>query len=99
MIDHLVFFKFKPEVSPEQRLEVAKALVGLKGIIPGVRDITCGENFTFRSQGHQLGLLVRLTDKAALDTYQNHPAHQAIVVSMIRPFVENIMAVDYEVGT
>lgn len=97
MIDHLVFFKFKPEVSADQRLEIGRALVSLKDVIPCIRDITCGENFTARGQGHQLGLFVRLDDKAALDTYANHPAHQDIVVSKIKPFVENIMAIDYEI--
>ena len=96
MIDHLVFFKFKPEVGESQRQEISKALTALRDVIPGVREITCGENFTARSQGHQLGLFVRLDNKAALETYASHPAHQQVVVSMIKPYVENIIAIDYE---
>ncbi len=92
MVEHLVFFKF----TLEQRKKIASALVALKGIVPGVIDITCGENFTTRGQGHQLGLFVRLDSKAALDVYANHPAHREVAETMIKPFTENIMAIDYE---
>jgi len=96
MVEHLVFFKFKPEVGVDQRKDVAAALVALKNIVPGVVDITCGENFTSRSQGHQLGLFVRVESKEALDTYINHPAHKEVAETMIKPFTENILAIDYE---
>lgn len=96
MVDHLVFFKFKPNVSTAQRAEIGKALKALQTVVPGVIEITCGENFTARGQGHQFGLFVRLTDKNALDTYANHPAHREVVESMIKPHTENIIAVDYE---
>jgi hypothetical protein len=96
MVDHLVFFKFKPEVSASRRAEIGQALKALQGVVPGVVEITCGENFTARGQGHQFGLFVRLKDKAALETYARHPAHVEVVESMIKPFVENIIAIDYE---
>lgn len=96
MVDHLVFFKFKSEVTPARRAEIGRALCALKGVVPGVIEITCGENFTDRGQGHQFGLFVRLEDKAALATYATHPAHKEIVETMIKPFAENIMAIDYE---
>lgn len=96
MVEHLVFFKFKPEVTLDQRKKIAGALVALKGVVPGITDITCGENFTARGLGHQLGLFVRLENKAALETYANHPAHREVAETMIKPFTENIMAIDYE---
>jgi hypothetical protein len=96
MVEHLVFLKFKPEVSLDQRKKTAAALVALRGVVPGIIDITCGETFTSRGQGHQLGLFVRLENKAALDIYANHPAHKEVAETMIKPFTDNIMAIDYE---
>lgn len=96
MVEHLVFFKFKDGVSEAEMEAAAAGLRALKDKVPGVIHITAGMNFTQRSQGHQLGLVVRLKDKAALETYSKHPEHVKVVESMIRPKVDNIMAIDYE---
>lgn len=96
MVDHLVFFKFKADVDQGTRTAISNALLALKGIVPGVIDISCGETFTDRGQGHQVGLFVRLKDKEALTVYANHPAHKEVVETMIKPRAENIMAIDYE---
>lgn len=97
MIEHLVMFKFKPVVSAAEMEAAAAALRALKAQVPGVLEITAGMNFTERSQGHQMGLLVRLKDKAALEAYSAHPAHRSVVETLIKPKVDNILALDYEV--
>ncbi len=97
MIEHLVMFKFKPVVAVAEMEAAAAALRALKDQVPGVIEITAGMNFTERSQGHQMGLLVRLKDKAALAAYSAHPAHRSVVDTLIKPKVDNIMALDYEV--
>jgi hypothetical protein len=40
---------------------------------------------------------VRFTDKAALDGYLPHPAHRDAVERLIRPIIEDVLVVDYEV--
>ena len=64
----------------------------LRGKVPGVVHLTVGKNFTARGQGHQLGLCVRLKDKAALEAYAAHPAHRKVVDELLKPFTDNIIA-------
>ncbi len=96
MVEHLVMFKFKPDVSAAEMEAAAAALRALKDKIPGVIHLTAGMNFTERAAGAQMGLVVRLKDKAALDVYSNHPAHRTVVDTLIKPKVATILALDYE---
>ncbi len=97
MIEHLVLFKWKPETSTEKISEVMAHLKALKGKIPGIIDLSCGENFSERSQGFQHGLVVKFENKAALDAYMPHPIHQEVVQNLIKPILADILAVDYEI--
>src|SRR5258705_12180417 len=97
MIEHIVIFKWKPGTSKET-IEAAEAgLMGLKNKIPGIIEMTCGDNFSSRSQGYEFGLLVRFTDREALEAYGPHPLHQQVVQTLIAPFREDVIAVDYEI--
>ena len=73
-----------------------EALKGLQKAIPGILEITVGTNFSERSQGFTHGLLVRFQDRAALDTYIPHPAHEDARKNYILPIVEDVLVVDYE---
>ena len=39
---------------------------------------------------------MRLKDKATLESYSAHPEHRAVVDQLIKPFTDNIIAIDYE---
>jgi hypothetical protein len=95
-IVHVVLFKWKEGASAEQITRVMQALDTLKSKIPGIVDFTCGENFCERSQGYTHGLVARFTDRAALDAYGPHPAHQDVVLTLIRPILESVIAFDFE---
>jgi hypothetical protein len=96
VVEHLVMFKFKVDVADSEMEAAAAGLRALKDKIPGVIHITAGKNFTERSQGHQMGLVVRLKDRDALATYAKHPEHVKVVETLIKPKIENVIAVDYE---
>lgn len=98
MIEHIVLFRWTPEALPEAIGQAMSGLRALKGQIPGVQDLTCGENFSARSQGFTHALVVRLDNRAALEAYGPHPAHQRVVQEFIAPISADILAVDYEVG-
>jgi Stress responsive A/B Barrel Domain len=69
---------------------------GLKGKIAGIVDLSCGANFSQRAKGYTHGLVVRFTDRAALEAYGPHPEHQRIVQNLISPIRADILALDYE---
>lgn len=97
MIVHVVLFKWKEDTTPAAIASVLSELKALQSKIPGIVDLSCGENFSQRSQGFKHGLVVKFTDKSALETYIPHPEHQAVVQNVIKPIVADILAVDYEV--
>ncbi len=96
MVEHLVLFKVKPGTGAEAIQAMQDALLGLRDAIPGILEITVGANFSERSQGFTHGLLVRFQDRAALDTYIPHPAHEETRNTYILPIVDDVLVVDYE---
>lgn len=97
MIEHIVFFKWQPEASPEA---IAKAMAGLKGMkaqIPEILYLSCGENFSEKAQGFQHGFVTRFASREDLNTYHEHPAHQEVVHKLLEPIWIDIIALDYEI--
>jgi hypothetical protein len=99
MIEHLVLFKVRRDASPEAAEEMVRRLRALEGEVPGILALSCGANFSERSQGYTHGLYVRFPDRDALQTYQVHPRHRAAVEEAVLPTVEpgGILALDYEI--
>lgn len=97
MVEHVVLFKTKPGTTDEQKQNLITALKALKDQIPGIVHLTAGPNFSDRSQGYDLGLSVRFEDRASLDAYGPHPAHQACVAQFVIPIREDIIVADYEI--
>jgi hypothetical protein len=92
-----VLFKLKADASEEAKNAAIEALKGLKAQIDGIVDLTCGRNFSERSQGYEIGLVVRFRDRAALDAYISHPAHRGVVEKYIHPIREDVIVADYEI--
>lgn len=96
MVEHIVCFKLKPEITAEQEAEFIAALRGLKEKIPAIVDLSAGHNFSpERGQGFTVGLVVRFKDKEGLATYGPHPHHQP-VKDMVARMTDSVLAVDYE---
>ncbi len=96
MVEHVVLFKLKPEATEAQKTAMIEALQGLKGQIEGIADLTCGRNFSERSQGYEIGLVARFRDRDALDAYIPHPAHRGVVEKYINPIRQDVIVADYE---
>jgi hypothetical protein len=95
MVEHLVWFKLKDEVTDEQKTAMLNGLRGLQGQIEGIEHLACGEDFSGRSNGYQIGLVVRFSSRQALDEYQPHPIHKAFVEEF-RPLWDDVKALDFE---
>jgi hypothetical protein len=92
MIDHLVFLAAKEDASPEDIEDLISSMRGLKDTVPGVVDLSIGENFSPRSGGYTHGLFVRF--ETADDLQGEHPDHQAVVEKLDR--LTSRIVVDYE---
>ena len=94
MIDHLVFLSVREEASSEDIEDLISSIRGLKDTVPGVVDLTIGENISPRSGGYTHGLFVRFETTEDLQAYMQHPDHQAVVEKLDR--LTSRIVVDYE---
>lgn len=99
MVKHIVFWRLKDMPAPqrEQALREIKAgFEALQGVIPGLLRIEVGVDFLRSAESSDFSLYCELESRAALDVYQAHPAHQAMV-PLVRDVRIERRVVDYEV--
>jgi hypothetical protein len=98
MIKHIVMWKLKDEAHGNNKATnaglVKEKLEALSGKIDGLLKIEVGIDF-LGGGNFDVVLYSELSSKEALDIYQNHPLHQA-VLPFIREAVMDRKAVDYE---
>lgn len=95
MCIHVFAFRWKPDVTDEQKAKVMTEIQKLQGQIPGLLETWVGDNFSPRNQGYELGGVMKFADRASLDAYGPHPVHQALV-SWLMPLIEPL-EVDFAV--
>ncbi|MGP3951396.1 Dabb family protein [Streptomyces sp. 7N604] len=96
MIRHLVLFKLNEGVRRDDPRVVAgvKAFQELGGLIPELEFWECAWNISERPIAYDFAINSAVADKAALQRYLEHPAHQAGVAQW-REFATWVVA-DYE---
>lgn len=94
MVTHAFAFRWKPDVTPDQKQHVIVAIRKLQGQIPGLLETWVGQNISPRSQGYELGGVMKFNDRVALEAYGSHPVHQELL-SWLLPLIEPI-EVDFE---
>ncbi|HTH53305.1 MAG TPA: Dabb family protein [Edaphobacter sp.] len=95
MVIHTFIFRWKPEVTAEQKQRALEEIQALKGPIPGLLEVYVGHNFSPRSQGYGFGGVMKFADRATFDQYNDHPVHQKLL-SWLVPLVEPV-EVDFEI--
>ena len=94
MIIHTFAFRWKKGVSESQKLRAIAEIRRLQGQIPGLLETCVGVNFSPRSQGYELGGVMKFTDRSALEAYGGHPIHQELL-QWLMPLIDPI-EVDFE---
>jgi len=94
MIVHTFAFRWKPDVTAEQKTRAITDIRALQGQIPGLIETHVGVNISPRSQGYELGGAMKFANKAALDAYGTHPVHQTLL-DWLLPLIDPI-EVDFE---
>ncbi len=93
MIRHIVMWKLRDKADATMLKERLEAL---NGCIPGLIQLQVGIDFLQSPQSADLVLVVDLESRQALDIYQQHPEHQAVVPLVKAAAVSRTVA-DYEV--
>jgi len=100
LVKHLVLWRLKPEAHGRTAAENAHAikekLEGLRGRVPGLLRIEVGIDFSRTDSSSDVALYSEFESRAALEAYQAHPEHKAVM-----PFIAEARGerrvVDYEI--
>ncbi|MDQ6969924.1 MAG: Dabb family protein [Mariprofundus sp.] len=95
MIKHIVMWKLRDKADAA---EIKIRLEALAGKIPGLLHIEVGIDFLASEQSADVVLYTELESREALQAYQSHPEHQA-VVPIVKAAAIARTVVDYEVNT
>jgi hypothetical protein len=89
MYIHMFAFGWKPGVSEAQKLRVRTEIRSLQGQIPGLLETWVGTNISPRSQGYELGGVMKFADEASLLAYPVHPVHVKLV-EWLMPLIDPV---------
>jgi len=86
---HIFAFQWEPDASEAQKDKAAREIAAFQGQIPGLLQTHVGPNISPRGKGYTFGGIMQFKDKAALDSYVRHPAHQALLAWLV-PIIDAI---------
>ena len=95
---HIVMFQFKESATPEQVKEIEEAFAKLPSQIDVIKGFEWGKMDNAEvglNQGLTHTFLVTFKDKADLQKYLPHAAHQ-VFVEKVKPILEKAVVFDYE---
>jgi len=95
MIKHVVFFRFKPETSDDQRRQALDGLRELPDKIEYIREFELGEDVLRAPRSWDAVLIASFDDLEALQKYARHDDHVAAALK-VQAICDAIGAVDYE---
>jgi quinol monooxygenase YgiN len=100
MVKHLVFWKLHPEAdgrsAEANALEMKQRLEALKGQIDELVELEVGIDVSRSPASADVALYSTFKNLADLQSYQQHPAHQALV-KLVGTVTAERFLVDYEV--
>ena len=95
MIKHIVFCKFKPEATDDERKQALDALRELPGKIGVIRGFEVGEDVLRAPRSWDAVIVSSFDDLEALEVYTRHDDHVAAALK-IRAVSDAVGSVDYE---
>ena len=98
MVNHIVMWKFKPEIEEAKKPELKKImneqLSGLVGKVPGLLTVDFVNN-PLPSSTHDIALVTTLEKAEDIPVYAKHPEHVRVADTYVRPYVTERACLDY----
>ena len=95
MINHVVLMKFNPSVTEADIEELERIMDDLPNKIIEIHAYEFGRDLVRSNVSYDFALVSLFANLDALQRYQAHPAHLAIL-RKLTPICESIAAVDFE---
>jgi len=94
---HIVLFKFKDGTSSEKIKEIETAYCAQQQKIPEIVDLEWGTDVSTEnlSQGFTHCFIITFRNAADRTAYLRHPIHREISKSLLTPYREKVLVVDY----
>ena len=99
MVRHVALFNWKPETTAADVSKVEEALHQLPTKIACIQSYRYGRDLGVQEGNADFALVADFIDEQALETYANHPDHQAVLSSLIRPITERRVAIQYVIDS
>jgi len=94
MVRHIVMFDFKENNKKENIQKAKEMLENLIDIIPTLKSMEVGVNFSSEDRAMDLSIITSFDDKAGLEEYATHHEHLK-VVEFIKTVVNSSKVSDY----
>lgn len=98
MVTHIVTWKFKDEITEDQKPTLKKAMAenleGLVGKVPGLLTLKFVAE-TLSTSTHDIALVATLNTAEDILVYAKHPEHVKVADTYVRPFVKDRACLDY----
>ena len=91
----MALFRWKPETTAADVSKVEAALRQLPDKIPCIQSYRFGRDLGVQEGNADFGLVADFIDEDGLQTYANHPEHQAVIRELIRPIMAGREAIQY----
>ncbi len=95
MVTHIVLFKFKDNISNDQKIKAKEMIESLKDHLDYIEELECGFNFANEDRAMDMALIVRLKNRDDLKRYAIDSYHQE-VIKYIKEVTSYTKVVDYE---
>ena len=96
MFRHVSLFTFTPETTQERQQELARQLRTLPGAIQEIKDYHVGPDAGMNPGNYQFGIVADFASEEDYLVYRDHPVHQELIQTYVRPIVASRAAVQYE---
>lgn len=98
MVNHIVMWKFKPEVKDSEKAALKNAMAenlkSLVGKVPGLLSVEFVEA-PLPSSTHDMALVTTFESAECIAAYAVHPEHVKVADTYVRPFVTERACLDY----
>ncbi|GGC17150.1 hypothetical protein GCM10011494_40040 [Novosphingobium endophyticum] len=89
MYIHMFAFRWRPTATTEDKDRALREISAFRGEIPGLLEVHVGQNQSPRSSGYETGGVMKFDSAPALNDYQNHPAHKALLTWLL-PLIDPV---------
>jgi len=84
---HTVCFRFVEGTTADQATELKTALETLPDAIPEIVDYRCGPDLGINPDSWDFVVTADFASRADYETYRDHPVHQELIRTMVRPLL------------